>query len=241
MTDKEKILKYLNYKGISKNKFYVKTGFSVGFLDSGSSLGVDKLRIIIDNYHDLNPGWFFNDAVSMLKDEKIKDNKAIVPEREDINGSNLSIYKLKTDYFGVERQQIPLYEVEASAGLALLFSNQTTQIPIDHIEIPNAPKCDGAMYIRGDSMYPILKAGDIACYKIINNLDNVILGEKYILDISNEDDDYLTVKFVKKSDKGVDYFSLVSENKHHADRDIHISTIRAIAMVKVVIRFETLA
>ncbi|AMA48089.1 hypothetical protein [Flavobacterium covae] len=68
ITDKEKILQYLNIKGISKNKFYVTTGLSVGFLDSGSSLGVDKLRLIIDNYPDLNVEWFVLDKGEMLKE-----------------------------------------------------------------------------------------------------------------------------------------------------------------------------
>ncbi|SFL24568.1 hypothetical protein [Proteiniphilum acetatigenes] len=67
MTDKQKILEYLKYKGISKNKFYIKTGLSVGFLDSGKSLGVDKLRDILDIYHDLNPAWFLPGDGPMLK------------------------------------------------------------------------------------------------------------------------------------------------------------------------------
>ena len=54
MTDKEKISAYLKEKGITKNAFYKKTGLSNGFLDSGSSLSLDKLRTIIDNYRDLD-------------------------------------------------------------------------------------------------------------------------------------------------------------------------------------------
>ena len=46
MTEKEKIKMYLENQGISKNKFYQVTGLGIGFLDSGKSLGVDKLKII---------------------------------------------------------------------------------------------------------------------------------------------------------------------------------------------------
>ncbi len=67
MTDKQKILEYLKYKGISKNKFYIEAGLSVGFLDSGKSLGVDRLREILDIYHDLNPAWFLPGDGPMLK------------------------------------------------------------------------------------------------------------------------------------------------------------------------------
>lgn len=69
MTDKQKILEYLRCKGITKNKFYVETGLSVGFLDSGKSLGVEKLRNILDIYHDLNPAWFVPGDGPMLKYE----------------------------------------------------------------------------------------------------------------------------------------------------------------------------
>lgn len=77
MTDKEKILKYIEYKGINKNKFYNKTGLSVGFLDSGNSLGVDKLKQILDNYHDLNIEWFFNDNAPMIKNEEIGTTESV--------------------------------------------------------------------------------------------------------------------------------------------------------------------
>ncbi len=70
MTDKEKLLQYLDCKGINKNQFYVKTGLSKKFLDSGKSLGVDKLRIIANNYSDLSLEWMVLDKGEMLKSEK---------------------------------------------------------------------------------------------------------------------------------------------------------------------------
>lgn len=76
MTDKQKILECLKYKGISKNKFYLKTGLSVGFLDSGKSLGVDKLREILDIYHDLNPAWFLpGDAPMLISDNELNEKE----------------------------------------------------------------------------------------------------------------------------------------------------------------------
>lgn len=66
MTEKEKIKKYLEYQGISKNKFYQTTGFSVGFLDSGNSLGVDKVKTIINKYPDLSLRWLVLDEGEMI-------------------------------------------------------------------------------------------------------------------------------------------------------------------------------
>ena len=66
MNEKEKIKQYLEYKGVSKNKFYNQTGLSIGFLDSGKSLGVDKAKIIINNFPDLSLEWLVMDKGNML-------------------------------------------------------------------------------------------------------------------------------------------------------------------------------
>ena len=80
MSEKDKIKQYLEYKGISKNRFYTDTGLSVGFLDSGRSLGADKVKIIINKYPDLNMNWLILDEGPM-----VKDNICLQP---DINDNN---------------------------------------------------------------------------------------------------------------------------------------------------------
>ena len=79
-TDKEKISQYLDMKGISKRKFYEKTGFSSGFLDKGSSLGVDKLKIIIDNYPDFNYNSLLANEKELVKEQSslAGDSKTVV-------------------------------------------------------------------------------------------------------------------------------------------------------------------
>lgn len=237
MSVKTRILQYIESKDISKYQFYKDTGIANGFLDKEGNIGSDKCEIIYSHYPDISLEWLITGKGNMLK------QGIPVDEEESIQNGNpeVSIYKLRTDYYGVERQRIPLYEIDAAAGLNMLFSSQNTQIPLDYITVPNAPKCDGALFVRGDSMYPILKAGDIICYKTVHNLDNMILGEMYVLDIDNGEEQYLTVKFVKKSDKGSDYVTLASENKHHADRDIRIDSIRALGLIKLSIRYNTIS
>ncbi|EKB61438.1 hypothetical protein [Bergeyella zoohelcum] len=119
MTDKEKIIYYLDYKGISKNKFYKKTGFSTGFLDKGSSLGVDNLRIIIDNYPDLSLRWFVMGEGEMIVDEKNDGNifsdikileelaeerkYTIMLQKNRISDLENQIRELKKDYQHIRR------------------------------------------------------------------------------------------------------------------------------------------
>ncbi len=66
MTHKQKILKYLDFKGITQGKFCIKCGFSNSFLASGSYFGTDKLTIIVKNYKDLNINWLLFDDEEML-------------------------------------------------------------------------------------------------------------------------------------------------------------------------------
>ncbi|MDY9919938.1 MAG: hypothetical protein U2P89_13885 [Proteiniphilum sp.] len=91
-------MEYLKYKGISKNKFYLKTGLSVGFLDSGKSLGVDKLREILDIYHDLNPAWFLPGDAPML----ISDNELNEKEKQYIRPIDISDLIRKIEELSVQ-------------------------------------------------------------------------------------------------------------------------------------------
>ena len=136
-------------------------------------------------------------------------------------------------------QSVPLYDVEGTAGLVPLFVDQQNQKPIDYIHIPNLPKCDGAIYIVGDSMYPLLKSGDIVLYKQLNNLDNIMWGEMYLLSIDLDGEEYIAVKYLQKSSRE-GYVKLVSQNQYHADKDIPLGKIRAIAFVKASIRINSL-
>lgn len=144
----------------------------------------------------------------------------------------------RTDHT-LSRQSVPLYSIEGTAGLVPLFLNKHGQKPIDYINIPNLPKCDGAIYIVGDSMYPLLKSGDIVLYKQLSDLNDIFWGDMYLLSIDLDGEEYITVKYIQKSDRE-GYVKLVSQNPHHADKDIEISRIRAVAIVKASIRMNSI-
>ena len=150
----------------------------------------------------------------------------------------LNSFKLKSDN-SLPMQSVPLYSIEGTAGLVPLFSNKSELQPINYIHIPNLPKCDGAIYVSGDSMYPLLKSGDIVLYKQLHNIDDIFWGDMYLLSIDLEGEEYIVVKYIQKSDRE-GYVKLVSQNPHHADKDIEISRIRAIALVKASIRMNSI-
>ena len=138
----------------------------------------------------------------------------------------------------IEQQSIPVYDVEAAANLKTVFDNKTQNI-LGEITMPNIPRCDGAIYVRGDSMYPLLKSGDIVGYKEIFNFENVIYGEMYIVAYDIEGDEYVCVKYVNHSERD-GYIKLVSYNPHHDPKDIPVERINAMALVKFSIRMNTI-
>ena len=160
------------------------------------------------------------------------------PLRENIEATQIyqPKYTEKTDPEGI----ITLYDVEAAANLKTLFDNKDQNI-LGQISIPNIPKCDGAVYVKGDSMYPLLKSGDIVAYKVIPvDMRHIFFGEMYLVSIDMDGDEYLTVKYVNHSDKGEDWIKLVSYNQYHQPKDFPLSSVRAMALVKLSIRMNTM-
>lgn len=127
-----------------------------------------------------------------------------------------------------------LYDISAAANLNTLLADRP-QYALGRIVIPNIPVCDGAVYVSGDSMYPILKSGDIVGFRSINSFSDVIFGEMYIVSFERGGDEYLTVKYVNRSEvKGC--IKLVSYNPHHDPMDLPLEQINAMAIVKFSIR-----
>ncbi|MBQ3173275.1 MAG: helix-turn-helix domain-containing protein [Alistipes sp.] len=151
---------------------------------------------------------------------------------------NCTPYLHRTDK-SLPLQSVPLYSIEGTAGLVPIFAEESTAKPVNFIHIPNLPKCDGAIYVMGDSMYPLLKSGDIVLYKQLNDVRDVFWGDMYLLSIDIDGEEYITVKYVQKSEHE-GYIKLVSQNQHHADKEVEMSRIRAIALIKASIRMHTI-
>ena len=151
---------------------------------------------------------------------------------------NLTPYTLRTDK-SLPLQSVPLYSIEGTAGLVPLFTDNSEIKPINFIHIPNLPKCDGAIYIVGDSMYPLLKSGDIVLYKQLNDVRDIFWGDMYLLSIDMDGEEYITVKYIQKSEHD-GYIRLVSQNQHHADKEVSMDRVRALALIKASIRMHTI-
>lgn len=174
---------------------------------------------------NLNPHWLLTGEGDMIKQDSPQIQQLHHPKTAD------PIH---------EEQLINLYDFEASAGLRVLFDNNTANV-LDTIRIPNLPRCDGAIHISGDSMYPVLKSGDIILYKEISlDIRNIYWGEMYLLSYYEDETEVaVVVKYVQRSEEA-GMIRLASQNPHHAPRDIEFARVNAMALVKASIRINSM-
>lgn len=230
-TIKERILSFLEYNGIKKVDFYQATGVADSNF-KGKNLysqpGGDVLVKILTSYPNISAEWLLTGEGDMLKSKHTEEPQIEIKP----------IHQPRSTEKKEETQVVYLYDFEASAGLRALFDNNRQNI-IDIIKIPNLPKCDGAIHIVGDSMYPLLKSGDIILYKQMPlDINNLLYGEMYLLSYDIDGDDYIVVKYIRKSEKGEPFITLGSENPAHAPRDIDFRRITALALVKASVRIN---
>jgi hypothetical protein len=66
MTDKERVIQFLDNIGVSKNKFYTTTGLGNGYLDKPGRISHDKGDRIYSRYPQLNKNWIETGMGTML-------------------------------------------------------------------------------------------------------------------------------------------------------------------------------
>lgn len=225
----DRLYKYINYKGIKATPFESKIGLSNGYLGKqfkrNADLGEGILLRIIENCQDINPVWLLMGSGSMLKEDFLENT--VITEQKRTHSFALNTEKVKSE------QAVPLYDIKES-GASVLFQEDNNEQPIDYITIPNLPKCDGALFVSGNSMNPIIKAGDIILYKKVSTvIDSIFWGEMYLITLTIDgEDEFVMVKWIQKSELGSEYVKLVSENNHYQAKDFPFKHIKGLALIK---------
>lgn len=177
-SDKQKIAQYLDLKGEKKSDFYKKTGFSNGFLDSGSSLSVQNLRIILDKYQEINPDWLITGEGSMLKSEKQEPTS---------------------------RHLIPFYSDVASIGGSAIATNKQTNEQVEYIDAGDwFPNATAAIRHYGDSMVEYPSGCILALKDVVDLVNGFVLGQNYVVEYG-EDWNRVTKRIQRNGSKFMAY------------------------------------
>ncbi len=217
---------YVELKGLRNVDIINKTGAGKGNVSSYMNKKLEPSKNFIEQ---------FEESYQINLDEYVDINSVPDDLIDRVKGNRKTIDAI------YDIQTIPIYDTTATLGLVEIFEGSESGNILNYVSIPNLPKSDGAIFMTGDSMYPLLKSGDIVALKIINKLD-IIYGEMYYVEYYGEDGDmeFKAIKYVKKSVLGNDYIQLVSYNQHHEPKDIYLSRIKTIAIVNASVRYNRL-
>lgn len=216
-TTKQRIIQYIDYKGITTKEFLTNTDIKRGFLDSDkleSTVSDVFIAKIIAKYPEISVEWLLTGIGDMLKEEKAGAYSAL----------NV-------------KQGIPMLPFDAFAGLG----DSTVQgVNFDTIEdryiVPlfDGIKVDFMLPVRGSSMYPKYSSGDVVACRLVTELLFVQWNKVYVIDSVTQG------VIMKRLLKGEDDSHIIcrSDNEKYGDFPVPMDDIRSIALVVGVIRLE---
>lgn len=214
LTIKERIMAFLDRSNIKKIDFYSTTGIEASNFkgkNKTSQPGSDMLVKILTLYPQLSAEWLLTGRGSMIKD------------------SNIPIAQQATN----SHDGIPLIPFSAMAG-ALTGENSVLEYECERYIVPAFKGADFLIPIKGDSMQPTYKSGDIvACQRL--PMTNLFFqwNRPYVLDTAQG-------ALIKRIQPGKDqqHVLIVSDNEQYAPFELPYSEIYSVATVIGLIRME---
>lgn len=231
-TVKERLICFLKANNMGQRKFEMLCGLSNGYVNNiRVSIQPKKLQSIALQFPDLNTSWLLTGEGFMLKSE----SQQLVTTGVD------SI--MLPEWTHISKNLIPLYDMNLSTGLSDLFIAGIAK-PIDYIYIPNVSACDGAIYVRGETMTPYLQSGDLILFKRlkmsrVSDGSGIFWGDIHIILYTLDGEDITALKYVRKADQN-EFVTLANYNTEQANKDIPLSSIKGMALVKAGIKYTSM-
>ena len=187
MDIRDRIIQFVDYKGISFNFFEKNIGASKSYTSNTKDISAKVVSNILRIYPELSPEWVLTGEGSMLKKENaVKSN-----------------FPVKSEDKGV-----PYYNVDFVGGFDLVINDQTT-IPEYLIDFPKYNEATCWCNVTGHSMEPEITHGDLIALKKIEDVSFLPYGEIYAIVTKNE---MRTIKRIGPS-QNKDCYSLIPTNK----------------------------
>jgi phage repressor protein C with HTH and peptisase S24 domain len=185
-------------------------------------------------------------------DNWLKEETA--PDQKDVKKMSKILEKYPDEVLGsvgeakvvnMQTGAIPFYDAVATAGLAVYQEDQSPVVQPTETVNPGTwfRAATAAMRVYGDSMYPKYKSGCIIALKEIIDKDEIIYGEDYVVETSEQ----RVLKRILKSEKGEEYIEMNSINPQsdnrgkaiYASKDFHLNKVRRVFKVLGQIQYET--
>ena len=216
LTVKDKILSFLETKGINKADFYAETGIEPSNFkgkNKDSLPGSAMLVKILTKYPELSADWLLTGEGEMVK--KKQSPSAVMKHTTSPN------------------QGIPLIPFSAMAG-ALTGELPALEYECERYVVPAFKGADFLMSVKGNSMVPTYLSGDIVACQRVPMTDIFFQWNKpYVLDTAQG-------ALIKRLKPGSDnkHVQIVSDNREYDPFELSYEEINAVAMVIGLIRLE---
>lgn len=231
---KQNILKYLEFKGLSKYQFYKETGITRGVLDQNNGMSEENTARFLVIHREVSPEWLITGRGEMLRnitDDRItkaieKASNKLLAKKNQVN-DNVLVATMDRN------EGIPLIPLDAMAGYAQ-GSAQILELDCERFIVPTFKGADYLITVKGSSMNPKYNSGDIVACKNLPLSDIFFQWNKvYVIDT-------IQGPLIKRVEPGLDdtHIQLISDNPKYKPFNLKISEINAIALVIGVIRLE---
>ena len=202
-----------HYAGGNKSKFARKLGINPQCLATWLSRNTFDIELLFAMCEHINPAWLFTGKGSMLL---------------NADGSDLDLPNSVSSQEG-----IPLLRIDAMSGvleselLKVKYSAQRFRIPVFR-------GADFLITVRGDSMSPTYKAGDLVVRKILSTVGWVIQWNRVYLIGTDQG---VLLKRIKQSSTDTSIM-LLSDNTSYDPFEMPLNKIHSVASVIGVIHPE---
>ena len=207
-TVKERLVEYLKFKNIGRNKFEEMAKISSGYITNlKNAPGEEHLVKILQAAPDLNRIWLLTGDGVMLNGECCE-------KKDEENGNS-----------------IPLIPTNAIAGYLTGAGDQIMDYDCERYIMPIFSGADFMIRVEGDSMMPDYMPGDIlACMKV-KDPSFFQWGKVYVIDTKQG----ALVKRIEPTEED-GCICLCSDNEKYKPFKLHADDINGVALVKGVIR-----
>ncbi|MBU2525205.1 MAG: hypothetical protein KKC03_01200 [Bacteroidetes bacterium] len=231
---KDRILQFIDLKGISRYKFYQETGITRGVLEKETGISEDNIAKFIAYAKDVDVEWLLTGNGEMVK-PNVQETLPKETVRKTVRFSDETKSAKNITFLEDSGSGIPLIPIEAMAGFGA-GAQQVMEYDTQRYIVPEFTELnvDFMIRVKGSSMYPKYNSGDLVACKKLTLQDAFFQWNKvYVLDTEQG----ALIKRIKKT-KEVDTILIVSDNESYEPFELHLSKVNAIAIVLGVIRLE---
>lgn len=240
-TIKDRILTFLEFKGIKKADFYSMTGISDSNFKGKnltSQLGGDSIVKVLTSYPNLSADWLLTGEGSMIKsdlngiqttDESIPSalpTPSASPTNPTRRKEAVPLAEIKTNY---KAKPIPLVTEKAAAGFGSGYFSIAEKDVKEYYVVPKFRSChvDFMIEVSGLSMYPHYNPGDVIACTILNDRKFLQWNKCHV--IATREQGIIVKRLMPSKREG--YLTAVSDNKDYPPFDIPVEEITGIALV----------